>query len=104
METEVIEAGPFERMLTVRLDEPDLEEAKNRAARKLSQDLKIKGFRPGKAPRAVVERMVGSERLRGEAIDEALPEVVGKAIDEAKLEPVTTPIFQQLEILQKTAS
>ena len=91
MQTEVTEAGPFERMLTLRLDEPELEDAKNRAARKLANDLSIKGFRPGKAPRAVVERMVGADRLRGEAIDDALPEIVGKAIEEAELEPVTTP-------------
>lgn len=91
MQTEVTEVGPFERMLTVRLDEPDLEDAKNRAARKLAKEISIKGFRPGKAPRPVVERMVGSERLRGEAIDEALPEVVTRAIEDAQLEPVTTP-------------
>jgi trigger factor len=91
MQTEVTEVGPFERMLTLKLDEAELEDAKDRAARKLSQDLKIKGFRPGKAPRAVVERMVGADRLRGEAVDEALPEMVGKAIEEAELAPVTTP-------------
>jgi trigger factor len=91
MQTEMTEAGRFERVLTVRLDAAELETAKNRAARKLSRELKIKGFRPGKAPRAVVERMVGAERLRGEAIDEILPEMVGKAIEQSALEPVTTP-------------
>ena len=54
MQTEVTEVGPFERMLTVRLDERELEDAKNRAARKLAKEIKIKGFRPGKAPRPVV--------------------------------------------------
>jgi trigger factor len=53
--------------------------------------MKIKGFRPGKAPRAMVERMVGESALRNEAIDEALPELVGPAIDEAELEPATPP-------------
>lgn len=91
MDTQVVEAGPFERMLTLTLAEPELDAAKTTVARKLSRELKIKGFRPGKAPRAVVERMVGAERLRGEAIDEALPEAVGRAIAEAELAPVTTP-------------
>lgn len=91
METEVTDAGRFERLIVLRLDEHELEKAKDRAARKLAQDLKIKGFRPGRAPRAVVESMVGSERLKGEAIDEALPDLVGKAIEEADLRPVTTP-------------
>ena len=91
METDVVEAGPFERLLTLRLEEPELEAAKDRVSRKLSKEINIKGFRPGKAPRAVVERMVGSERLRGEAIEEALPEAVARAITEAELAPVTTP-------------
>ena len=91
MQTEVKESGRFERTLTVHLDETELENAKDKAARKLSKDMKIKGFRPGKAPRAVVERMVGPASLRGEAIEEAIPEAVTSAIDENGLEPVTTP-------------
>ena len=91
MQSDIKEAGPFERILTIRLEGSELESAKNRAARKLSQSMKIKGFRPGKAPRAMVERMVGEQTLRNEAIDEALPELVGPAIDEAELEPATPP-------------
>ncbi len=91
MQSDIKEAGPFERILTIRLEGSELESAKNRAARKLSQSMKIKGFRPGKAPRAMVERMVGEQTLRNEAIDEALPELVGPAIVEAELEPATPP-------------
>jgi trigger factor len=91
LHTDIKEAGPFERMITIRLAEDELESAKNRAARKLSKSMKIKGFRPGKAPRSIVERMVGSRQLRAEAIEEALPELVGPAIEQAELEPATTP-------------
>ena len=91
MQTDIKEAGPFERILTIRLEEQELESAKDKAARKLSKEMKIKGFRPGKAPRSMVERMVGAETLRSEAVDEALPELVGPAIDQAELEPATSP-------------
>lgn len=91
MQTNVVEAGAFERMLTLRLDEAELEDAKNAAARKLSRQLKIKGFRPGKAPRAVVERMVGAEALRSEALEDSLPGLVGSALEEVDLDPVTAP-------------
>jgi len=91
VQTDIKEAGPFERILTIRLEEEELESAKNKAARKLSRSMKIKGFRPGKAPRSIVERMVGEEALRQEAIDDSLPELVGPAIDEAELEPAATP-------------
>ncbi len=89
--TEVSETGRFERTLTIQLEEDELEAAKTKAARKISEEMKIKGFRPGKAPRSIVERMVGAERLRGEAIEEAIPDTVGAAIDESGLEPATVP-------------
>ena len=91
MQTEVNETGRFERTLTVRLENEELAEAKKRAARKISQSMKIKGFRPGKAPLAVVERMAGEGYVRSEAIEEAIQDVVPRAIDEAGLEPVTIP-------------
>ena len=91
MPSNVTELSPFERRLTVTVDGETLEAAKNRAARRLSRDLKIKGFRPGKAPRKIVENTVGSERIKEEAIDDVLPDVVGGALDEAQLEPAVTP-------------
>ncbi|MDJ0925627.1 MAG: trigger factor [Acidimicrobiia bacterium] len=96
MQTDIKEAGPFERILTIRLEGDELETAKSKAARKLSKSMKIKGFRPGKAPRAMVERMVGETTLRNEAIDEALPDLVGPAIEEAELEPATTPRVEDI--------
>ena len=99
MQTQMTEAGPFERLLTLTLDESELDDAKTAAARKLSKDMKIKGFRPGKAPRAVVERMVGAPALRSEAIDVALPGAVGDALAEAELVPVTTPRVEDMRDL-----
>ena len=94
MQTQLTEVGRFERMLTLSLDEAELDSAKDAAARKLSKEMKIKGFRPGKAPRAVVERMVGASAFRSEAIDEALPTVVGDALREQELTPATTPVVE----------
>lgn len=91
MQTEMKETGRYERTLTVHLEEDELEAAKDTAARKLSKEMKIKGFRPGKAPRSMVERMVGAEALRTEAIEEAIPGAVGDALVESDLNPVTIP-------------
>ncbi len=91
VQTEVNETGRFERTLTVTLANEELADAKARAARKISKNMKIKGFRPGKAPLAVVERMAGAEYVRSEAIEEAIQSVVPAAIDEAGLDPVTVP-------------
>ena len=89
--TEVREQNPFERFLVATVDGTALEAAKSRAARRLSKEIKIKGFRPGKAPQRVVESVVGAEAMRREAIDEALPGAVTAAVQEAGLEPAVTP-------------
>ncbi|MBT8201993.1 MAG: trigger factor [Acidimicrobiia bacterium] len=96
METTIAEAGPFERVVTVQIDNSSLETAKDEAARRLSKDLKVKGFRPGKVPRKVVEATVGADKLRSEAIDVALPGLVAEALTEADIRPAATPSVQDL--------
>ncbi len=91
MQTNLTESGPFERLLTVSIEEAELDAAKEKAARRLSRDLRVKGFRPGKAPRRIVEQMVGAERLRSEALEEALPGIVGDALEAAEIRPAVAP-------------
>ncbi|HEX2367605.1 MAG TPA: trigger factor family protein, partial [Acidimicrobiia bacterium] len=59
MNTTLSDAGPFEKVLTLRREENELADAEEQAARRLSRELRIKGFRPGKAPRRIVEATVG---------------------------------------------
>ncbi|MGH9052421.1 MAG: trigger factor [Acidimicrobiia bacterium] len=101
MDTTIKQAGPFERLVTLHLAEEDLERAKDQAARRLSKRLKIKGFRPGKAPRRVVEATVGTETLRSEAIEEALPGALTSFLREAELVPATSP---RVEGMRDTAA
>jgi trigger factor len=96
VETTIADAGPFERVVTVQIEDAALERAKDEAARRLGKDLKVKGFRPGKIPRKVVEATVGAARLRSEAIDVALPGIVADALTEADLRPAATPSVQDM--------
>lgn len=96
MNTTMTEAGPFEKLVTVQIPETDIDNAKATVARKLSRDLKIPGFRPGKAPRPVVEATVGADRLRAEAIEEVLPTAVTDALKELELEPAVTPAVENM--------
>ena len=92
----VEETGPFERILTLTIEPEVLEEAEKKTARRLAHEVKIKGFRPGKAPRQMVERTVGKETVRREAIDDALPELVAKALEDSELEPAIMPSLADL--------
>lgn len=87
----VREAGPFEKVVLVELSDAEIDAAKAAAARRLSKDLKIHGFRPGKAPRPVVEAAIGSDRLRSEAIEDLIPQQLRKVLEEHELFPVITP-------------
>lgn len=65
--------------------------AYNSAASKISQYINVDGFRKGKAPRAVVERHVGVDRIREEALESLLPKYIGQAIYDNKLDVITQP-------------
>lgn len=60
---------------------------KQQAARKMATQAKIPGFRPGKAPYQVIERMYGNDAIAQEALDLYLEKEYGKMIDEAGIEP-----------------
>ncbi len=65
--------------------------AYNNAASKIAQYINIDGFRKGKAPRAVVERHVGVDRIQQEALEILLPKYLGQAIYDNKLDVITQP-------------
>lgn len=96
MSVAVTEVGPFERLVTFTIAEADLEQAKNRAARKLAKEVRIPGFRPGRAPRKVVEAAVGLERVRSEAVDEVLPERVDEILKAEGLTAAASPALEAL--------
>ncbi|HUQ43899.1 MAG TPA: trigger factor [Candidatus Limnocylindria bacterium] len=77
--------------LNVRVEVPaeKLDGAISQAVRHLSQRTKIHGFRPGKAPRAVVERVVGSEAVMEEAMDHLVQKAYRDALVEKEILPLT---------------
>lgn len=77
--------------LDITIPAKDAVDAYNNAVRTISQYVKIDGFRPGKAPRAMVERQVGVDRIKQEALENLLPNAIGKAIKENNLDIVTQP-------------
>lgn len=65
--------------------------AYNTAANRISQYVNIDGFRKGKAPRAVIERHVGVDRIRQEALDIILPKYLGQAVYDNNLDVISQP-------------
>ncbi|MCX6766828.1 MAG: trigger factor [Candidatus Moranbacteria bacterium] len=61
------------------------------AAEELSKDLKIDGFRPGKAPRNVVEQKVGAEKILAHGAERAIKKTYVDAITKNKLDTIGEP-------------
>ena len=77
--------------LDITIPAKDAVDAYNQAVRTISQYVNIDGFRKGKAPRAVVERHVGVERIKQEAMERLMPKAINDAIVENKLDVITQP-------------
>jgi len=77
--------------LTVELPSERLDRAVDDAVRRLSRRTRVAGFRPGKAPRAVLERVIGSEAVMEEAVEHLVSDAYRAAIREQDLVPLTDP-------------
>ncbi len=78
--------------LSVEIDEAEMDEALNEVIRRLSREMRVPGFRPGKVPRRVIEaRMGGPAALRVEAIRETLPDFYARAVSDTELDPIDQP-------------
>jgi trigger factor len=97
MTTTVTETGPFERLVKFQLTEEQISQAKKAAARKLSSEVKIHGFRPGKAPLPVIEATLGADRVRREAIDDLVAPVLSDVLTEEDIRPAVTPELESLD-------
>ena len=59
--------------------------------RRLSSRVRVAGFRPGKAPAAMVERMLGWDAVRQETIEHLVPDLYQRALEQTGVEPVADP-------------
>lgn len=84
------EQSPVRHRIEVRVGVERVRKAFDRAYRDLAKRARVKGFRPGKTPRSVLERVYGAsiaEDIEGELIRETLPDAIGQT----SLTPVAPP-------------
>jgi trigger factor len=77
--------------LSVEVDEAEFDQAVEAAVRKIAREVKVPGFRPGKAPRRLIEARLGPGVARQEALRESLPEFYARALREADVDPIAPP-------------
>ena len=89
-------ASPTEVTLNVELDPEDEEPFISRSYRRVVARVNIPGFRPGKAPRSIVENHLGRSALVHEALDFMVPETLDQILKQENLQAFMEP---ELEIL-----
>ena len=84
--------------LTVEVSAEEFEAAVEKAYRKQRGSIRVPGFRPGKAPRKMIENMYGAGVFYEEAVNEALPDAYTAAVKEQELEVVGYPEVELLSV------
>lgn len=77
--------------IDIAADPEEFEAAVNRTMRQVARDATIPGFRKGKAPRHIIERMIGREAIVAEAGRSIMDELYQKALEEQDLNPISEP-------------
>ncbi|KIH96968.1 trigger factor [Streptomonospora alba] len=85
MKTDVEELSPTRVKLTVEVPFEELEHAFDVTYKSLAKQVRIKGFRPGKAPARLIDRHVGRGAVISEAVNHAVPELYNEAIQKEEI-------------------
>ena len=77
--------------LSVEVDEQEFDKAIDAAFRKIAREVRIPGFRPGKAPRRLLEQRLGGDYARQEALRDSLPTYYLQAVRENDVDVIAPP-------------
>ncbi len=93
MQTHVEEISQVKRRITVEIEAEKVTLKLDQVIRELSKKVKIKGFRPGKAPRRIIEQYYGTQIIN-EAKNDLIRESFSEAIEETGLFPLASPSIE----------
>ena len=77
--------------VSVEVDEAEFEPAVDAAFRKIAKEVRIPGFRPGKAPRRILEQRLGAGYGRAQAMNDSLPEFYSRAVVDNEVDVIAPP-------------
>lgn len=91
MKMEVTELGPMKRALKIEVPADEVTQQFSRAYLELNRQVQIPGFRPGKAPLAILEKRY-AKTVEEDVIRKLVPDFYGRAIKQAGISPVVVDI------------
>ncbi len=98
MKSAVENLSPTRVKLTVEVPSEELQPHVDAALKSIGDQIQVPGFRKGKVPARIIEQRVGKGAVIQEAVNEALPEFFGKAVDETEIDPIGQPEVDITEV------
>ena len=99
MQLTIEDISPVEKRVDFEVPWVEVAARLDRAYDKLRREVRLKGFRPGKVPRQVVEKLY-KHRVEDEVAREAVETAIGQAVTEKQIEPIAPPTIDKLELKQ----
>ncbi|HEY1840192.1 MAG TPA: trigger factor [Mycobacterium sp.] len=98
MKSTVEQLSPTRVRINVEVPFQELQPDFDRAYKELAKQVRLPGFRPGKAPAKLLEARVGRETILDQVVNEALPSRYGQAVTESEVRPLGQP---DIEVTKK---
>jgi trigger factor len=98
VKTDVEELTPTRVKLTVEVPFDELKPNLDKAYKEISRQVRIKGFRPGKVPAPLIDKYVGRGAVLQEAVNDALPQLYGRAVEESEIFVLGQPDVEVTEL------
>lgn len=98
MKSTVEQLSPTRVRINVEVPFTELEPDFERAYKELAKQVRLPGFRPGKAPAKLLEARVGRQAMLDQVVNDALPGRYGQAVTDAHVQPLGQP---EIEVTQK---
>ncbi len=99
MKTTIDDLSPVKKKIMIEIEAEDVEKKVDKAYRDYGKSARIKGFRPGKIPRKIIENYFGKQVLQ-EVTDSLIKETLPRALETTKILPLNIPVIEN-EILKR---
>ena len=84
--------------MTIEVPAETVDATYDRVLNRLTSKARIEGFRPGRAPRSLVEARLGPAAVREEVVELMVPEVMRQVLQEGAIDPIESPDVEVLEL------
>lgn len=101
MKVEVKNEKQNKVLLTIEIEPEKIEEAYKKELTKISREIKLDGFRKGKAPINMVQNAVGEDYIYKEILDVIIPDSYSEAIYDKNITPISNPEFKDMGKIEK---